>query len=450
MKPVLLPMAVPAVRPLVLHVDMDAFFASVEMRSDPRLAGLPLVVGGGPGKRGVVTTASYPARVFGVHSGMAMAEALRLCPHLTVLPVDPSKYIHESLAVLAILDRISPRVEAASIDEAYLEMPSVPPARWRERAEAAAALVRRAVATERGLACSVGAAVNKLQAKMVSKLAKPDGVLALEPQCFLEVFGPREVGSIPGVGPRTVEALARLGIRTIDDLTRAPADRLQGSFGKWGEAMVAQARGEDARVVLAAGEEAGPKTAGHETTFARDVGDARELRATLWLLADRVARRLRRHGLAAGTAVVKFKLGKNRYSRQKALPRPVDDARSLALPAWELLEPARCGRALRLLGVAGAGLTRSPGEGLLFHEDQRRLDMRETEDRLRDRFGESAILPGGIFLGQRRRRRERSGREQLGPGGLGRQEAGLIREPDGGASADDRTEESEVRRDPES
>ncbi len=390
-------------RPLVLHVDMDAFFASVEIRSDPRLAGLPLAVGGGPGRRGVVTTASYPARVFGVRSGMAMAEALRRCPRLTVLPVDPPKYIHESLAVLAILDRISDRVEPASIDEAYLEMPPVDPGRWPARAEEAAARVRRAVATERELDCSVGAAVNKLQAKMASKLAKPNGALALEPERFLEVFGPREVGAIPGVGPRSVEELSRLGVRTVAELAGTPPELLRGVFGKWGEMMAAQARGEDARAVMAAGEEPGAKSAGHETTFARDIGEARRLRATLWLLADRVARRLRRQGLAAGTAVVRFKIGKSRYSRQRALPRPVNEARALAIPAWDLLEPARRGRPLRLLGVAGSGLVPSPGEALLFPEDRRRLDMREIEDRLRDRFGESAILPGGIFLRARTR-----------------------------------------------
>jgi DNA polymerase-4 len=386
------------VRPLILHVDMDAFFASVETRSDPRLAARPLAVEGGPGPRGVVTTASYPAREFGVRSGMSMAEALRLCPGLLVLPVDPPKYIHESLAVLAVLDRFSPRVEPASIDEAYLELPPVPESQWERRAAGVAEAIRGAVSRERGLSCSVGAAANKLGAKMVSALAKPGGVRAVPPEKFLVVFGEKPVSVIPGVGPRTTEELAKLGIATVGDLSHARPERLRPVFGRWSAMLPGQASGEGAETVIAAGEEAPPKSAGHETTFARDVADAVYLRATIWLLADRVARRLRLYGLAAGVAAVRFKVGVKRYSRQRSLAEATAEASVLAHHAWVLLESARRGRALRLVGVAGMALTAAGTDEPLLPEDRRRRERVRVSDRLRDRFGEGAILPAGVFL----------------------------------------------------
>ncbi len=391
------------VRPLLLHVDMDAFFASVETRSDPRLGSRPLAVGGGPGPRGVVTTANYPARAFGVRSGMSMAEALRLCPGLLVLPVDPPKYIHESLAVLAVLDRFSPRVEPASIDEAYLEFAPAPEASWESRALELGAAIRGAIAEERGLACTVGAAATKLQAKMVSALAKPGGVRAVAPDQFLEVFGEKPVSVIPGVGPRTTGELARLGIATVGDLSRTRPERLRPVFGRWSGALPAQAAGDGEDTVIAAGEASPPKSAGHETTFARDTADAVYLRATVWLLADRVARRLRFYGLAARVAAVRFKVGMKRYSRQRGLAESTAEASVLAHHAWGLLESARRERPLRLVGVAGMGLVAAGGEEPLLPEDLRRRERVRVSDRLRDRFGEGALLPAGVFLRKDRR-----------------------------------------------
>lgn len=383
---------------LVLHVDMDAFFASVEIRSDPRLAGKPVVVGGGPGVRGVVTTASYPAREYGIRSGMPLFEARRLCPWLVFVPVDPPKYIHESLRVLEILDAFSPRVEAASIDEAYLEFPGVPLDRWREIAAERGGAIRAAIRSGRGLSCSIGAAVNKLQAKMATRLAKPDGLAVLEPGTFLAVFAESPASAIPGIGPRTSEALAGLGIRTVGQLATSDPARLTVAFGKWSLLLREEARGEDARPLLAEGEEPGARSASHETTFPGDVSDPRELRATVWMLADRVARRLRAHRLLAATVAVRFKVGRTRYSRQRALSVPSEDARALAVGAWDLLDRARAGRALRLVGVAGCGLLAGSQAGLLFPEDRKRRDLLRAGDRVRDRFGENTLLPGGMFL----------------------------------------------------
>jgi DNA polymerase-4 len=391
---------------LVLHVDMDAFFVSVEVRSDPRLRGRALVVGGGPGGRGVVTSASYAARAYGVRSGMSLAHALRLCPHLLALPVDPPKVLSASLEVLEVLDAFSPRVEAASIDEAYLELPSPPGDGWTARARARGDAVRGRILERCRLPCSVGIGVNKLQAKMATARAKPGGVVAVPPGAFLETFGGCPVSAIPGVGPRTTEFLNGLGIRTIEHLARArPGDR---GTGRWGELLRGQARGLDDRPVLGAGDEPPPKSAGHETTFARDVRDPVTLRATLWFLADRVARRLRIYRLSARGVAVRFKVGKRRYSRQERFPHPTAEARRLAVAAWRLLEGTRQNRALRLVGIAGLGLVpRAPAPSLL-REDRKALRLQETGDRLRDRYGEGAVLPGAVFPG-------RSGRRRKGP-----------------------------------
>jgi nucleotidyltransferase/DNA polymerase involved in DNA repair len=383
---------------MICHVDMDAFFASVEMRSDPRLAGKPMVVGGGPGLRGVVTTASYPARKYGVRSGMPLFQAFSLCPGLIVVPVDPAKYIYESLRVLAILDRLFPKVEAASIDEAYVELPDAALDRWMEMALQEGGRIKQAIQRTCGLTASVGIAANRLQAKMATARNKPDGLTAIEPGRFYELFADALVSAIPGVGPRTTEALQAIGIRTIRDLASAEPRWLRGTFGRWGGMLQGQARGEDPRYSLAIGEEVDAKSASHEMTFARDVGDKAELRATIWMLADRVARRLRRHELEARTVAVRFKIGKRRLSRQRRLDIATDDPRTLAREAWDLLEGSRSARALRLVGVAGAGLQSRRQGALPFEENVKHRRLLEMGDRLRDRFGEDAVLPGGMFF----------------------------------------------------
>jgi len=206
------------------------------------------------------------------------------------------------------------------------------------------------------------------------------------------------VSAIPGVGPRTTEALQAIGIRTIRDLATAEPRFLRGTFGRWGAMLQGQARGEDPRDPLAIGDDVDAKSASHEMTFARDVGDKTELRATIWMLADRVARRLRRHDLEARTVAVRFKVGQRRRSRQRRLDVPTDDPRTLAREAWDLLEASRSGRALRLVGVAGAGLQSRRQGALPFQESVKHRRLLEMGDRLRDRFGEDAVLPGGMFF----------------------------------------------------
>jgi DNA polymerase-4 len=392
-------MPLPRDVPLVLHVDMDAFFAGVEARSDPRLRDLPMVVGGGPGDRGVVTAASYPARKFGIASGMSLAEARRRCPGVVSVPVDPAKMIHESLQVLCILDRFSPCVEPASIDEAYLSFPPIAAWRWGEQARTLAVRVQTAILMERGLTASVGGARNKLQAKMASSLEKPKGISIVPPGAFSRVFGPRPVSSIPGIGPVSSARLEEQRIRTVGDLARCPESQLRSWFGAGGEWLAACSRGEDDREVVAVADRDDAKSAGHEMTFSYDVADPRVLKAALWLLADRVARRLRCRRISAATVVVRFKLGSRRMSRQTALAEPIDSPQALARIAWSLLEGARDGRALRLVGVSAGGLTGSAPTAMLFPSDEKRDRLVRAGDRVRDRFGEHVFLPAGVYGG---------------------------------------------------
>jgi DNA polymerase-4 len=249
-----------------------------------------------------------------------------------------------------------------------------------------------------GLTASVGIAENRLQAKMATSRNKPDGLTAIAPGRFLDTFADALVSAIPGVGPKTTEALEAIGIRTIRDLASAEPRFLRGTFGNWGAMLQGQARGEDPRYSLAIGEEVDAKSASHEITFARDVGDKAELRATIWMLADRVSRRLRKHDLEARTVAVRYKIGRRRHSRQRRLDIPTDAPRILAREAWELLEGSRSGRALRLVGVAGSGLQSRRQGTLPFAVDVKQRRLLEMGDRLRDRFGEEAILPGGMFF----------------------------------------------------
>lgn len=378
--------------PMIFHVDMDAFFAAVEVRSDPRLRGQNLVVGGGPGPRGVVTAASYPARRFGIKAGMAMGEALKRCPDLVFLPVDPSKMIFESLQVLEVLDRFTRRLEPASIDEAYLWFSSESSSLWVEKAKALASNIQTTMLMERGLTCSIGVGINKLQAKMASALQKPRGISVIHPNKYLEVFGHRPVGIVPGIGPKTQEVLRSQGVLTVEDLTQ-----LKGAshFTEASEKqLVSFGLGLDERSVVP---DSDPKSAGHETTFARDVADPRLLKATLSLLADRVARRLRVGRRQAKTVEVRYKIGKQRFSRQRTLIHFTNQSRDLLRVAWDLLEPARKGKPLRLLGVAGSCLHSDTGQSSLVPVDNQLDDVTGIGDRLRDRFGEQTLLPATIY-----------------------------------------------------
>jgi DNA polymerase-4 len=338
----------------IAHVDMDAFFVSVELLRRPNLRGKPVLVATGSiASRGVVMAASYEARELGVHSALPLVVAHRRCPQAILIPRDMAFYRRASAKVMEVLRRFSDRVEVAGLDEAYLDLADcrVPEAQARQ-------LKREMLATTR-LVCSVGLGPNKLCAKIASDLDKPDGLCVLEPERMLEVVGQRPAKLIPGVGPRTAARLESHGIRTVADLAAAGEAVLDRTFGpRLGRELRERARGHDERPVVTARER---KSESRETTFADDVSDRALLRATLEKLADDVARGLAEGGHAGRTITLKIRLRPFRtHTRSRTIDAHTSDAGVIGTVARQLLADFELDAPVRLLGVGVANLVRVP------------------------------------------------------------------------------------------
>jgi DNA polymerase IV len=374
---------------LLLHVDMDAFYAAVEQRDRPELRGKPVIVGGTPEGRGVVSTASYEARVFGIHSAMPAATAVRLCPHGIFLGVDMRKYHAVSEQVMALLARHSDRLEQVSVDEAYLELTDrVPDYRAAERV---ARQIKQEIREELQLTASVGLGPNKFLAKLGSDLRKPDGLVMIRPQEAEAVLAPLPVGRLWGVGPKTEKRLQDLGLRTIGEVAQQSRERLRGLLGAWGEALHELSHGLDERPLETSRE---MKSASAETTFAHDLRDDDQMRRVLTDLSKDVARRLAREGVRARTIAVKVRFSDfHTITRQTTLPEAEDRADAIRHTAHRLLaEVARGEQGVRLLGVRATGLERGAKQLSLFAPDvQRRSQLDQTVRYLRERFGDEAV-----------------------------------------------------------
>lgn len=339
----------------VAHVDMDAFFVSVELLRRPELRGKPVVVATGtdPQARGVVMAASYEARKFGVHSALPLAIAHRRCPQIVMVPRDIGLYRRASGRVMEILGRFAERVEVAGLDEAYLDLEDCPAAKARARQ------LKREMRAETGLVCSVGLAPNKLLAKIASDLDKPDGLRVLRPEDMLDAVGERPASLIPGVGPKTAQRLAAIGIGTVAELARAPGSQLEQGFGpKLGRALRERANGRDERRVTT---ERAQKSESRETTFANDVSDSVVMRETVERLATSVCASLAEGGHAGRTVTLKIRLRPFRtHTRSRTLDEPTADPELVRSVALELLDSFERDAPVRLLGVGVAGLS-SPG-----------------------------------------------------------------------------------------
>jgi len=381
-------------RRAILHVDMDAFFASVEVLDDPGLRGRPVIVGGTPEGRGVVAAASYEAREYGVRSAMSAARAVRLCPHGVFLRGRMARYAEVSGFIFDVFHAVTPLVEPLSVDEAFLDVTGC--RRLLGEAAEIGRLVKRRIRDEVGLVASVGVAPNKFLAKLASDLDKPDGftVVPDDVQAFLD---PLDVGRLWGVGPRSLEILHGLGVRTVGDLRRVPPARLEARLGAARAAHVlALARGEDDRPVVTDRE---AKSIGHEITFAEDVGDRAHLVDVLDQMADKVGRRLRRAGARARTVQLKVRDPDfTTRTRARTLPDPTDATRLLRDAARLLLdeELARAVRPLRLLGVSAQNLVRGPEQPELFGDPGRERDraLDGLLDTAADRWGKGALTRG--------------------------------------------------------
>ncbi|NDY41642.1 DNA polymerase IV [Dissulfurirhabdus thermomarina] len=383
----------------IVHLDMDAFFASVEALDRPELRGRPVIVGG-TGPRGVVAAASYEARRHGVHSAMPMTRARRLCPGAVVLPPRAARYREVSRAVFEIFRSFTPLVEPVSIDEAFLDLTGTealhgPPA-------AAAAEIRRRVRGETGLTVSAGVAPNKLLAKIASDLGKPDGLVVVPPGREQEFLDPLPVGRIWGVGEVTRRVLGRMGVRTVRDLRALDREGLVRRFGAAGHRLYLRARGRDASPVAPPGP---PKSVGREETFPRDLRGEAALRPVLLRLAGEVGRRLRRRGLAGRTVVLKVRFGDfSTVTRSVTLPAPVDDDGAVFHAGLELLGRVPPERPVRLLGLTVTGfgpegawrqLSLFGGPGAAASREA----LNRALDRLRERYGGDVVVPGSLLPG---------------------------------------------------
>lgn len=333
----------------ILHGDLDAFFASVEQRDDPRLRGRPVIVGG-LGARGVVATASYEARRAGVHSAMAMARARRLCPSAAFLPPDFDRYREASASVFAIYRELTPLVEPLSLDEAFLDLRPAGLA-GRVAAARAAAQLRRRVRDEVGLALSVGVGSTKLVAKLASDDAKPDGLLVVEPGSELEWLWQKPVERVWGVGPATTKKLAQLGVHQVGELAQLEPGLLVRRFGRAQGSMLAElARNRDPRVVV---NDRSAKSVGAEQTFETDLVSRSELEGQLRQLVSRVARRLAAAELSGRTVTIKVRFANwQTITRSATLSTPVSEEADLYRGALELLESIDPDPGVRLLGVS--------------------------------------------------------------------------------------------------
>jgi DNA polymerase-4 len=406
----------------ILHVDLDAFYASVEQLADPALRGRPVVVGG-LGARGVVAAASYEARRFGIHSAMPMGHARRACPDAVFVSPRFDAYADASRRVMAVLRDVTPLVEPLALDEAFLDVEGA--RRLQGDAPAIGSSIRARVLSETGLVASVGVGTTKLIAKLASDLAKPDGMLVVEPGRELELLHPLPVERLWGVGPATRTRLDRFGVVTVGDLAAVPEDTLVRALGSAaGRSLHALAWNRDDRQVEPNQE---MKSVGHEETFPHDVRDRDTLERELVRMGDRVAARLRAAGRVGRTVVVKARYHDFRtVTRSRTLQAPTDLAAMVSSTAIELLRALDLGEGLRLLGVSVQQLDAGAGdavqEQLSFddaapesQEGQRdRHDLERAVDRVRARFGDDALGPAAL----------------VGPGGLRMGRAGSVWGPD--------------------
>lgn len=378
----------------ILHVDMDAFFASVELLDRPDLVGRPVIVGHGS-QRSVVTAATYEARRYGVNSAMPMAVALRRCPHAVVLEPHFDRYAHYSKKVMEILGSVTPAVEQLSVDEAFLDVAGA--RRLFGDSWQIGTLLREKVHSETGLRCSAGAASTKFVAKLASSRAKPDGLLVIPASETIEFLHPQPVSAIWGVGGKTEESLLRLGLRTVGDIAHAPVDMLRRAIGDAGAARIHDlAWGRDPREVSPGREE---KSISHATTFETDKSDPDELHRILLTLSDAVARRLRVAGVTARTVALTVRYADfTTISRSRTLADPTDLGRRIYDEMRALYAKANpTGRPVRLLGVRAEQLAGDVASLGLWDDDETWRDAESAVDAVAERFGLGAVRPASLL-----------------------------------------------------
>ncbi|HYF11524.1 MAG TPA: DNA polymerase IV [Actinomycetota bacterium] len=377
----------------ILHVDLDAFYASVETLKDPSLKGKPVVVGGA-GNRGVVMSASYEARTYGIRSAMPGVRARRLCPDAIFVPPDFEAYQAHSNRFREVLLSFTPVVEPISLDEAFLDVSGAH--LLFGTSDAIGRRIRRDVLEHVGVICSVGVAPNKLLAKLASEAAKPDGMVVVRTGEVDAFLSPLPARALWGVGEKTMEVLTRLGVRTVGDLARTPEAVLGRLIGEHhGRDLIALARGQDLRSVVPY---EAPKSVSHEETFDRDLDADAELLREILALSQKVAARLREDGYRARTITLKVRLANFTTLTRSRTIDPTDvgaDVHAVAADLFRALPGAR--RRVRLLGVGASGLTPAGEEQLALLRGERWGDVERAVDRIEKRFGSGAAMPAALL-----------------------------------------------------
>ncbi|QAY73828.1 DNA polymerase IV [Agromyces protaetiae] len=383
----------------ILHVDMDAFFVSVELLSRPELRGKPVLVGGAAG-RGVVSAASYEARKYGVNSAMPMSVALQRCPNAIVLPGDYRKYREYSDRVMELFGEMTPLVEPLSIDEAFLDVGGA--RRLHGSPAQIGWTIRERVRIETGLTCSIGVAATKYVAKVASSRAKPDGLLVVPAADTIAFLHPLPVSALWGVGKVTEERLARLGLRTVADVAAMPHEALVRAVGRaLADRLTHLANGDDPREVSVHRVE---KSIGHETTFSHDLTDPEAIKRALLDLSNDVAVRVRRAGVVARTVSLKLRYGDFRtVTRSRTLAEPTDVAKRIYEEAAAALEGlVGDGARIRLIGVRAEQLRETGGAAPLWDPDEEWREAERTIDEVAAKFGRHTVRPASL-LGRGRR-----------------------------------------------
>ncbi len=380
----------------IIHIDMDAFFAAIEQRDNNGLRGKPVIVGGDPQGRGVVSSASYEARRYGIKSAMPCSQAQRRCPEAIFLPVDMDKYHRVSRQVMALLGEYTPLVEAVSVDEAFLDVTGS--RRLFGSAERIACDIRRRISKQLGLTASVGVAPNKFLAKLASEKAKPDGLVIIGDNQMQEFLTNLPVIELWGVGDSTAQSLAKLGINTVQQLRQYPQAVLMEHFGNQGRRLYRLARGQDDSPVEPDSQR---KSVSHETTFAEDTANEQVLRATLLQLSEQVGRRLRGHNLRGRTISLKVRFSDfTTITRRETLADSTHSDEQIYYTAGQLLDTVKLGRRkVRLVGVEVSNFGQSGQLLLLETDESQRPPVDKPIDELRERFGPDSIKRARLLEG---------------------------------------------------
>ncbi len=390
---------------MILHVDMDAFYASIELRDNPGLVGQPVVVGGSPKGRGVISAASYQARTFGIFSAMSAAQALRLCPQLVFIKPRMEHYARISKQIREIFFRFTSLVEPLSLDEAFLDVSGSE--KLFGDGQAIARQIKHQIKSELGLTASAGVAPNKYLAKVASDLEKPDGLVVVASDRIQEFLDPLQISRVWGIGPKTAAKFHALGVSTIGELRQLPMATLKSLFGVNSEHFWRLSRGLDTRSVVP---DRHAKSVSHETTFVQDIDDDEALEAWLHELTDQVARRLRRHGIFGRTIQLKLRYANfDTITRSTTIGEPTQTTEILWIAARNLLQKARRDnrRSVRLLGMGVSNLTRDQKiqQNLFDQADKVKANrVDEAVDAIRDRLGSSAVQRGSSMAHQVRYR----------------------------------------------